>query len=71
MQALYLLAYELWLQIGIGLRRRDGLADDVRETITVLFTGKRVDWCGFWNNEDVSAWWNRLCDNLLPEKHAV
>ncbi|EKF0716610.1 DUF1281 domain-containing protein, partial [Escherichia coli] len=63
-----LMLHELWLLSGIGQRRWEGLADDVRENITALFTEKRVDWCDFWNNEDVSAWWNRLCDNVLPEK---
>lgn len=29
---------------------------------------KRGEWCGFWNNEDVSVWWSRLCENVLPEK---
>ena len=42
--------------------------DDVRETITVHFTAKRGDWCDIWGNEDVSVWWNRLCDNVVPEK---
>lgn len=63
-----LMLHELWLLSGIGQRRWEGLADDVRENITALFTEKRVDWCDFWSNEDVSAWWNRLCDNVLPEK---
>ncbi len=60
--------HELWLQSGTGQRRWEGLPDDVRDTITALFTAKRDDWCGFWSNEDVSVWWNRLCDNVLPEK---
>ncbi|ENC2325196.1 DUF1281 domain-containing protein, partial [Escherichia coli] len=63
-----LMLHELWLQIGTGQRRWEGLPDDVRDTITALFTAKRGDWCGFWSNEDVSVWWNRLCDNVLPEK---
>lgn len=63
-----LMLHELWLQSGTGQRRWEGLPDDVRDTITVLFTAKRGDWCGFWSNEDVSVWWNRLCDNVLPEK---
>ncbi len=63
-----LMLHELWLQSGTGQRRWEGLPDDVRETITVHFTAKRGDWCGFWGNEDVSVWWNRLCDNVLPEK---
>lgn len=67
-----LMLHELWLQSGTGQRRWEGLPDEVRETITVHFTAKRGDWCGFWSNEDVSVWWNRLCDNVLPEKnHAV
>ncbi|NPQ14712.1 DUF1281 domain-containing protein, partial [Escherichia coli] len=63
-----LMLHELWLQSGTGLRRWEGLPDDVRETITVHFTAKRGDWCDIWGNEDVSVWWNRLCDNVLPEK---
>lgn len=63
-----LMLHELWLQSGTGQRRWEGLPDDVRDTITALFTAKRGDWCGFWSNEDVSVWWNRLCDNILPEK---
>ncbi|HCN9121403.1 TPA: DUF1281 domain-containing protein, partial [Escherichia coli] len=63
-----LMLHELWLQSGTGQRRWEELPDDVRETITVHFTAKRGDWCGFWSNEDVSVWWNRLCDNVLPEK---
>lgn len=63
-----LMLHELWLQSGTGQRRWEGLPDDVRDTITALFTAKRGDWCGFWSNEDVSVWWNRLCDNVLPEK---
>ncbi len=63
-----LMLHELWLQSGTGQRRWEGLLDDVRDTITALFTAKRGDWCGFWSNEDVSVWWNRLCDNVLPEK---
>ncbi|HAM3015897.1 TPA: DUF1281 domain-containing protein, partial [Escherichia coli] len=63
-----LMLHELWLQSGTGQRRWEGLPDEVRETITVHFTAKRGDWCGFWSNEDVSVWWNRLCDNVLPEK---
>ncbi|CAD5541729.1 Protein of uncharacterised function (DUF1281) [Escherichia coli] len=34
----------------------------------IAFTPKRGDWCDIWSNEDVSVWWNRLCDNVLPEK---
>ncbi len=34
----------------------------------MLFTAKRGDWCDFWSNEEVSVWWNRLCDNVLLEK---
>ncbi len=63
-----LMLHELWLQSGTEQRRWEGLPDDVRDTITALFTAKRGDWCGFWSNEDVSVWWNRLCDNVLPEK---
>lgn len=63
-----LMLHELWLQSGTGQRRWEGLPDDVRDTITALFTAKRGDWCGFWSNEAVSVWWNRLCDNVLPEK---
>ncbi|HAU9342314.1 DUF1281 domain-containing protein, partial [Escherichia coli] len=63
-----LMLHELWLQSGTGQRRWEGLPDEVRETITVHFTAKRGDWCGFWSNEAVSVWWNRLCDNVLPEK---
>ncbi len=63
-----LMLHELWLQSGTGQRRWEGLPDDVRETITVHFTAKRGDWCDIWGNEDVSVWWNRLCDNVLPEK---
>ncbi|EEY8316183.1 DUF1281 domain-containing protein, partial [Escherichia coli] len=63
-----MMLHELWLQSGIGQRRWEGLPDDVRETITVHFTAKRGDRCDFWSNEDVSVWWNRLCDNVLPEK---
>ncbi|EQA1136194.1 DUF1281 domain-containing protein, partial [Escherichia coli] len=43
-----MMLHELWLQSGIGQRRWEGLPDDVRETITVHFTAKRGDWCGFW-----------------------
>ncbi|EPS8925864.1 DUF1281 domain-containing protein, partial [Shigella sonnei] len=60
-----LMLHELWLQSGTGQRRWEGLPDDVRETITVHFTAKRGDWCDIWGNEDVSVWWNRLCDNVL------
>ncbi|EPS8924036.1 DUF1281 domain-containing protein, partial [Shigella sonnei] len=63
-----LMLHELWLQSGTGQRRWEGLPDDVRETITVHFTAKRGDWCDIWGNEDVSVWWNRLCDNVLSEK---
>ncbi len=63
-----LMLHELWLQSGTGQRRWEGLSDDVRETITVHFTAKRGDWCDIWGNEDVSVWWNRLCDNVVPEK---
>ncbi|WP_077904442.1 DUF1281 domain-containing protein [Shigella sonnei] len=63
-----LMLHELWLQSGTGQRRWEGLPDDVRESITALFTPKRGDWCDIWSNEDVSVWWNRLCDNVLPEK---
>ncbi|EFK8992290.1 DUF1281 domain-containing protein [Escherichia coli] len=63
-----LMLHELWLQSGTGQRRWEELPDDVRETITVHFTAKRGDWCDIWGNEDVSVWWNRLCDNVLPEK---
>nr|WP_249824167.1 hypothetical protein [Escherichia coli] len=52
----------------MGRRRWKGLPDDVRETITVHFTAKRGDWCDIWGSEDVSVWWNRLCDNVVPEK---
>lgn len=48
-----LMLHELWLQSGTGQRRWEGLPDEVRETITVHFTAKRGDWCGFWSNEDV------------------
>ncbi|WP_249452030.1 DUF1281 domain-containing protein, partial [Escherichia coli] len=57
-----LMLHELWLQSGTGQRRWEELPDDVRETITVHFTAKRGDWCDIWGNEDVSVWWNRLCD---------
>ncbi|EJM9606424.1 DUF1281 domain-containing protein [Escherichia albertii] len=60
--------HELWLLSGIGQCRWEGLPDDIGETITVHFTVKRGDWCDFWSNEDVSVWWNRLSDNVLPEK---
>ncbi|HIB6427578.1 TPA: DUF1281 domain-containing protein, partial [Escherichia coli] len=63
-----LMLHELWLQSGTGQRRWEGLPDDARETITVHFTAKRGDWCDIWGNEDISVWWNRLCDNVLPEK---
>lgn len=63
-----LMLHEIWLQSCTGQRRWEGLPDDVRDTITALFTAKRGDWCGFWSNEAVSVWWNRLCDNVLPEK---
>ncbi|PGG61415.1 hypothetical protein BMR33_13725, partial [Escherichia coli] len=63
-----LMLHELWLQSGTGQRRWEELPDDVRETITVHFTAKRGDWYDIWGNEDVSVWWNRLCDNVLPEK---
>ncbi|ELE40731.1 hypothetical protein A1U5_03596 [Escherichia coli KTE66] len=63
-----LMLHELWLQSGTGQRRWEELPDDARETITVHFTAKRGDWCGFWTNENVSVWWNRLCDNVLAEK---
>ena len=65
------IAFTRWLthlQNGTGQRRWEGLPDDVRETITVHFTAKRGDWCDIWGNEDVSVWWNRLCDNVVPEK---
>ena len=62
-----LMLHELWLQIGTGQRRWEGLPDEVRESITALFTPKRGDWCDIWSNEKVSTWWNRLCDNVLPE----
>ncbi len=42
-----LMLHELWLQSGTGQRRWEGLPDDVRDTITALFTAKRGDWCGF------------------------
>ncbi len=42
-------------QSGTGQRRWEGLPDEVRETITVHFTAKRGNWCGFWSNEDVSV----------------
>ena len=51
-----LMLHELWLQSGTGQRRWEGLPDDVRDTITALFTAKRDDWCDFWGNEDVSVW---------------
>lgn len=35
-----LMLHELWLLSGIGQRRWEGLADDVRENITALFTEK-------------------------------
>ncbi|EFH1069614.1 TPA: DUF1281 domain-containing protein [Escherichia coli] len=63
-----LMLHELWLQSGTGQCRWEGLPDDARETITVHFIAKRGDWCGFWTNENVSVWWNRLCDNVLAEK---
>ncbi len=63
-----LMLHELWLQSGTGQRRWEGLPDDARETITVHFTAKRGDWCDIWGNEDISVWWNRLCDNVVPEK---
>ena len=63
-----LMLHELWLQSGTGRRRWEELPDDARESITALFTPKRGDWCDIWSNEDVSVWWNRLCDNILPEK---
>ncbi|EOQ0619953.1 DUF1281 domain-containing protein, partial [Escherichia coli] len=63
-----LMLHELWLQSGTGQRRWEGLPDDVRDIITVHFTAKRGDWCDIWGNEDVSVWWNRLCDNVVPEK---
>ncbi len=63
-----LMLHELWLQSGTGRRRWEELPDDARESITALFTPKRGDWCDIWSNEDVSVWWNRLCDNVLPEK---
>ncbi|GDA60627.1 hypothetical protein HmCmsJML164_04705 [Escherichia coli] len=62
-----LMLHELWLQSGTGQRRWEGLPDEVRESITALFTPKRGDWCDIWSNEKVSTWWNRLCDNVLPE----
>ncbi|EFI3633010.1 DUF1281 domain-containing protein [Escherichia coli] len=62
-----LMLHELWLQSGTGQRRWEGLSDEVRESITALFTPKRGDWCDIWSNEKVSTWWNRLCDNVLPE----
>ncbi|WP_099486255.1 DUF1281 domain-containing protein, partial [Escherichia coli] len=33
-----LMLHELWLQSGTGQRRWEGLPDDVRDTITALFT---------------------------------
>ncbi|WP_077816089.1 DUF1281 domain-containing protein [Escherichia coli] len=64
-----LMLHELWLQSGTGRRRWEELPDDARESITALFTPKRGDWCDIWSNEDVSVWWNRLCDNVLSEKN--
>ncbi|HFV2354681.1 TPA: DUF1281 domain-containing protein [Escherichia coli] len=43
-----LMLHELWLQSGTGQRRWEGLPDDVRDTITALFTAKRGDWCDIW-----------------------
>lgn len=37
-----LMLHELWLQSGTGQRRWEGLLDDVRDTITALFTAKEV-----------------------------
>ncbi len=37
-----LMLHELWLQSGTGQRRWEGLPDDVRDTITALFTAKEV-----------------------------
>lgn len=62
-----LMLHELWLQSGTGgvagknYRMMPGKA-------LPLFHPKRGDWCDIWSNEDVSVWWNRLCDNVLPEK---
>lgn len=47
-----LMLHELWLQSGTEQRRWEGLPDDVRDTITALFTAKRGDWCGFWSKGD-------------------
>lgn len=44
-----LMLHELWQQSGTGQRRWEGLPDEVRENITVHFTAKRGDWCGFWS----------------------
>lgn len=55
-----LMLHELWLLSGIGQRRWEGLADDVRENITALFTEKRVDWCDFWNIRPRSRQWWQL-----------
>lgn len=41
-----LMLHELWLQSGTGQRRWEGLPDDVRDTITALFTAKRAGWGG-------------------------
>ncbi|EFD1377899.1 IS66 family insertion sequence element accessory protein TnpB [Escherichia coli] len=51
-----LMLHELWLQSGTGQRRWEGLPDDVRDTITVLFTAKRGDWCGFWSDQIKVLW---------------
>ncbi|MGG7457717.1 DUF1281 domain-containing protein [Escherichia coli] len=64
-----LMLHELWLQRAVldSVAGKD-YPDDVRDTITALFTAKRGDWCGFWSNEAVSVWWNHCVTTYCRKK---
>lgn len=62
-----LMLHELWLQSGTEQRRWEGLPDDVRDTITALFTAKRGDWCGFWSTGGCL----QQTDAIRPERLCV
>ncbi|EAA9129523.1 DUF1281 domain-containing protein [Salmonella enterica] len=60
--------HELWQQSDIGWRRWDSLSDGVQAEITRLYSARRHDWSGLWSRKDVSAWWEQLCENPLPDR---
>ncbi len=62
-----LMLHELWLQRVLARRWEDYRR--CREHHRT-FHPKRGDWW-LWSNEDVSVWWNRLCDNSAGKNHAV